>query len=74
LYTLKNYYKIKSGDEAALKEALVTIGPVSMCVNASLDTFYSYKSGVWDGITTTGEQCSSSCDHAIMLVGKRIIF
>ena len=68
-YTIGNYYKIQVGDEAALKEALVTYGPVSICLDVSPNTFSSYKSGVWDGKSSTGTQCSATINHAMLLVG-----
>ena len=68
-YTLKDYYHIDVNSEDAMKEALTTIGPVSVCLYASVDTFYNYKSGVWDGKSTTGVQCPTSCNHAVLLIG-----
>lgn len=63
------------GNEAALKEALVTIGPVSVCVDLGvvngymIDTFAYYKSGIWDGMSTNKTQCLSKLTHAMVLVG-----
>ena len=68
-YTLKDYYHIDVNSEDAMKEALTTIGPVSVCLYASVDTFYNYKSGVWDGKSTPGVQCPTSCNHAVLLIG-----
>ena len=52
-----------------MKEALVTYGPVSICLDVSPNTFSSYKSGIWDGMSTTGTQCTTTINHAMVLVG-----
>jgi C1A family cysteine protease len=67
--TIKDFYRIEPNNEEALKEALVSIGPVAVCLHCSLDTFYNYKSGIWDGYSTSGQKCSEKCAHAVVLIG-----
>ena len=67
--TIKDFYRIEPNNEEALKEALVSIGPVAVCLHCSLDTFYNYKSGIWDGYSSSGQKCSEKCAHAVVLIG-----
>ena len=41
----RGYGKIKKGYENRLKLALSQIGPISVCIDASLETFHFYKKG-----------------------------
>ncbi|XP_034015557.1 cathepsin L.1 [Thalassophryne amazonica] len=59
------YVDVKTGDENALQEAVATIGPVSVAIDASHISFQLYKSGVYDE-----PECSSSdLDHGVLAVG-----
>ncbi|GMS78752.1 hypothetical protein PENTCL1PPCAC_927, partial [Pristionchus entomophagus] len=61
----KGYVALTSGDENAQKEAVATIGPVSVGIDASHNSFAYYASGMYVGVS-----CSSSAlDHAILVVG-----
>jgi cathepsin L len=63
--TLTGYTKIAPGSEDRLQQAVGTIGPVSICIDASHRSFQSYKSGVYNE-----PACSSSqLDHAVLAVG-----
>jgi len=63
--TVKNFTDVTSGDENALKTAVATIGPISVGIDASADSFQLYKSGVYDE-----PACSSSqLDHGVTAVG-----
>ncbi|XP_053191116.1 cathepsin L.1 [Scomber japonicus] len=63
--TCTGYIKVKQGDEDALKEAVASVGPVSVGIDASHKTFQLYKSGVHDE-----PDCSSLwLHHAVLAVG-----
>ncbi|GMS80613.1 hypothetical protein PENTCL1PPCAC_2788, partial [Pristionchus entomophagus] len=61
----KGYVGLQRGNEDALKEAVATIGPISVAIDASHNSFAYYSSGVY-----YEPSCSSSAlDHAILVVG-----
>jgi cathepsin L len=62
---VQNYKKICSGNETDLQTAVGTIGPMSVCIDASHDSFQSYSSGVYNE-----KNCSASLiDHCVTAVG-----
>ncbi|KAG8013306.1 Cathepsin L [Nibea albiflora] len=63
--TCTGYTDVKRFDEDALKEAVATIGPVSIAIDASHYTFRFYQSGVYDE-----PDCSSThLGHGVLAVG-----
>lgn len=59
------YMDIEHGDEEALMQAVATIGPISVAIDASKKDFRFYKSGVY-----TSSECSSThLDHGVLVVG-----
>lgn len=64
LNRITSYTMIEPGSEMRLQEAIATIGPISVAIHGTLETLYSYSSGVY-----YDEQCTQSLDHAVLLVG-----
>lgn len=63
--TDSGFVDIPQGDEQKLKEALATVGPVSVAIDASQATFQFYSDGVYDE-----PACSSTeLDHGVLAVG-----
>jgi len=63
--TCHGYKIIPQADEHALKEAVATIGPISIAIDAGQDSFRLYSDGVY-----FDEKCSSiTHNHAVLVVG-----
>jgi len=63
--TLTSYKTLPSGDEKALQNAVATIGPISVAIDASRPTFHFYKKGLYHE-----PDCSSKkLDHGVLAVG-----
>jgi len=55
-------YITKSKDEAAMKEAVATVAPLSICVDA--EPWQSYSGGIM-----TARQCGNQLDHCVQISG-----
>lgn len=64
---ISGFKRIPTGNEEKLQEALATIGPISVSIDASSSNFDFYSSGIY-----TDPFCKSSSyllDHSVLLVG-----
>ena len=65
--SISNFTLLPTGDENALLDAIANVGPISVAIDASLETFGFYANGVY-----YDENCKSdpdSLDHAVLAVG-----
>lgn len=62
---ITGFKRIPEGNEQSLQEALATVGPVSVSIDASHSSFMHYHSGIY-----SEDLCSPhNLDHAVLAVG-----
>ncbi|CAF0712111.1 unnamed protein product [Brachionus calyciflorus] len=64
---MTSFVKIPRGDEAAMEQALSTVGPISIAIDASLQTFQFYSSGIYSDAACKNK--FEDLNHAVLLVG-----
>ncbi|KAJ9521835.1 hypothetical protein QJQ45_024698, partial [Haematococcus lacustris] len=63
----KGFLEIPSRDEHALMEAVLTLGPIAVAVDAEFESFRAYGEGVYDEARCSSR--SADLDHAVLLFG-----
>ena len=56
--TATGYTKLPEGDESALADAVATVGPVSICIDA--DSWQTYSGGIMT-------KCAQNLDHCVQV-------
>ncbi|XP_039369314.1 cathepsin S-like isoform X2 [Mauremys reevesii] len=62
--TCSKFIELPYANEAALKDAVANIGPVSVAIDAKQPTFFLYRSGVYDD-----PRCTDDVNHGVLVIG-----
>jgi len=63
--TDRGFVDIPEGDEEKMKQAVAVIGPISVAIDASHESFQFYSEGVYDEPSCDAQQL----DHGVLVVG-----
>ena len=63
--SIMSYTLIPPRNETLLKQAVAAIGPISISIDASLSSFQSYKSGVYNDAACS----NTTINHGMLIVG-----
>ena len=63
--TDSGYVDVQQGNETALTQAIASVGPISVAIDASKTTFHYYKEGVYSDTLCS----STNLDHGVLAVG-----
>ncbi|XP_014273553.1 procathepsin L-like [Halyomorpha halys] len=63
--TVSGYKDIQTGSESALQSAVANVGPISVSIDASVDSFHLYESGIY-----YEEDCGTQdVNHGVLAIG-----
>ncbi|KAF8796073.1 Cathepsin K like protein [Argiope bruennichi] len=65
--TCTGHAAIPTGNEKALKQAVATLGPISVAIDAHHESFHDYKIGIYDEPNCGNEL--SDLTHAVLVIG-----
>jgi len=65
--TCSGFVDVTSGDEVALRDAVATIGPISIAIDATEEKFMLYKEGIL--VDDTCENSQNDLNHGVLVVG-----
>ncbi|XP_021004081.1 cathepsin L-like peptidase [Parasteatoda tepidariorum] len=65
--TCTGHVDIPTGDEEALRQAVATVGPISVGINAHHEEFHTYRSGIYDQPDCKNKLYDLT--HAVLVVG-----
>jgi len=65
--TCTGYVDVKSGDEDSLRDAVASVGPISVAIDATEDKFMLYKDGIF--VDTGCNNGEDDLDHGVLIVG-----
>lgn len=65
--SLAGYVNVTAGDLAAFNDAISTVGPLSVSIDATPDDFYFYSGGLYNNVDCKSGE--NDLDHTVLAVG-----